>query len=66
MLLACKEEMRHGVECRTEYLKEETVWKEWEGGGEGGRRILKCIAKKWGRRMCIGFMWLRVEVRGGL
>jgi len=37
-----------------------------EGLGEGVRRILKCIAKKWGRRMCTGFMWLRVELRGGL
>ena len=37
-----------------------------EGHGEGGRRILKWITKKWGRRMCTGFMWLRGEVRGGL
>jgi hypothetical protein len=38
-----------------EYVKEETVWMV------GVRRILK-----WDRRMCTGFMWLRVEVRGGL
>jgi len=32
-----------------------------DGLGVGVRRILK-----WDRRMCTGFMWLRVEVRGGL
>ena len=31
-----------------------------EGLGEGGRRILKWNTRKWGRRMCTGFMWLRV------
>ena len=36
-----------------------------EGLGEGWRRILKWITKKWDRGMCTGFMWLRVEVRGG-
>ena len=34
--------------------------------GESGSRILKWITKKWGRRMCTGYMWLRVEGRGGL
>ena len=31
------------------------------GLGEGERRILK-----WGKRMCTGFMWLRVEVGGAV
>jgi hypothetical protein len=35
------------------------LWKGWVGGG---RRILKWIAKEWGRRMVTGFMWLRVGV----
>jgi hypothetical protein len=37
-----------------------------EGLGVGGSRILKWITKKWGRRLCTGLMWLRVEVRAGL
>jgi len=37
-----------------------------EGLGKGGRRLLKWITKKWGRRMCTGIMWFRGEVSGGL
>ena len=37
-----------------------------EGLGENESRILKWITKKWGRRICTGFVWLRLEGRGGL
>ena len=54
---ACIGEMRHGAGM-SDGIPERRD--RVEGLGGGGRRILKWFAKKWGRRMCTGFMWLRV------
>jgi len=32
----------------------------------GGRVILKWLFKKWGCRVCTGFVWLRIGHSGGL